>query len=56
MLPANKKVYPLLAKLDPIYNDFYKMLDNDLNGIIRYNKHFYERFYQTSDEILKTIV
>lgn len=56
MLPANKKVYPLLAKLDPIYNDFYKMLDNDLNGIIRYSKHFYERFYQTSDEILKTIV
>lgn len=42
MLPARKSVYPDLARLDPLYDQLYRMLLPEENGVLRYGKRFYQ--------------
>ena len=44
MLPACKSVYHDLARLDPLYDQLYRMLLSEENGVLRYGKRFYEEF------------
>ena len=56
MLPACKSVYPELAKLDPLYDQFLNMLLPEENGVFRYGAHFYEDFYQRSAAIFDQLM
>ncbi len=56
MLPPCKSVYPLLAASDPIYDQWYEMLLSEENGVFRYGPHFYEDFYNISDDLLKKLM
>ena len=56
MLPADRRLYPMLAELDPIYQQFYSILDSDENGVIRYGTHFYEDFNQIGDELMQDLI
>ena len=56
MLPARRSVYGRLAELDPIYDQLYKLLLPEENGVFRYGKTFYEEFYRKSDDILKSLM
>lgn len=55
MLPACRSVYWDLARLDPIYREFYEMLLPEENGVFRYGPRFYEEFYQRGDELLREV-
>ena len=55
MLPADATVYPRLAQLDPIYQDFYQIVSNEDNGILRFGKHFYTDYLQKEEELLRTL-
>ena len=56
MLPARRSVYGRLAELDPIYDQLYKLLLPEENGVFRYGKTFYEEFYRKSDDILESLM
>ena len=56
MLPPCRSVYPRLAEIDPIYDQLYRQLLPEENGVFRYGKSFYEDFYQKSDKILESLV
>lgn len=43
-LPANKKLFPRLAELDPLYNHLYKELEDGDNSVLRYGRNYYEDF------------
>ena len=55
MLPANRNVYPRLAALDPLYEQFFRMLDSEENGVFRYGARFYEEFDQKSSRLLEML-
>ncbi len=44
MLPADKTLYPVLAELDPVYDQLYDLVSDENNGILRYGSNFYEEF------------
>ena len=56
MLPADKRVYPRLAKWDSLYHRLYEMLLSEDNGVFRYGKKFYEDFYVRSDGLLQILM
>ena len=56
MLPPCRSVYPRLAEIDPIYDQLYRQLLPEENGVFRYGKSFYEDFYQKSDKLLESLV
>ena len=56
MLPPCRSVYPRLAEIDPIYDQLYRQLLPEENGVFRYGKSFYEDFYQKSDKILESLM
>ena len=56
MLPADKRVYPRLAKWDSLYHRLYEMLLSEDNGVFRYGKKFYEDFYVRSDGLLQMLL
>ncbi len=55
MLPADMSVYPRLAQLDPIYQQFYAIASNEDNGILRFGKHFYTDYLHQQEELLRTL-
>ena len=55
MLPSDKTLYPRLAETDPIYNDFFELMNNENNGILRFGKHFYEKYLDKQNELLKIL-
>ena len=55
MLPTDMTLYPRLAEVDPIYNDFYEFISNENNGILRYGKHYYEVFPEREKQILEIL-
>ena len=56
MLPPCMGVYKRLAEIDPIYDQLYRQLLPEENGVFRYGKSFYEDFYQKSDQILESLM
>ncbi len=44
MLPADKTLYPVFAKVDPVYDQLYDLVSDENNGILRYGSDFYEEF------------
>lgn len=52
MLPTDQTLYPRLAESDSLYNEFFKFLSNEYNGILRFGKHYYEIFPEHEKEIL----
>ena len=56
MLPPCRSVYGRLAEIDPIYDQLYRQLLPEENGVFRYGKTFYEDFYRKSDEILESLM
>ncbi len=56
MLPPCRSVYARLAEIDPIYDQLYRQLLPEENGVFRYGKSFYEDFYQKSDKILESLM
>ena len=56
MLPPCRSVYGRLAEIDPIYDELYRQLLPEENGVFRYGKSFYEDFYQKSDKLLESLV
>ena len=56
MLPPCRNVYPRLAEIDPIYDELYRQLLPEENGVFRYGKSFYEDFYRKSDMILESLM
>ena len=55
MLPADMSVYPQLARLDPIYEEFFQIANNEDNGILRFGKHFYTNYLQKEAELLRIL-
>ena len=55
MLPADMTLYPRLAEIDPIYNDFLDFISDENNGILRFGKHFYEKFPEREKKILEIL-
>ncbi len=51
MLPANRNVYPRLAKWDPLYDLFEQEMSREENCVFRYGPSFYEDFRQRSEEL-----
>ncbi|MBO7372788.1 MAG: hypothetical protein J6U19_00930 [Oscillospiraceae bacterium] len=56
MLPANRNLYPRLAKLDPLYQQFFRLLNSDENSPFRYGAAFYEDFDRGAGDMLKNLV
>ena len=56
MLPPCRSVYGRLAEIDPIYDELYRQLLPEENGVFRYGKSFYEDFYRKSDMILESLM
>ena len=54
-LPANKRAYPRLAALDPLYGDFLRRLDSEENGVFRYGPRFYEEFRSESEALMRAL-
>ena len=44
MLPANRRVFPRLAQIDPLYWYLFGLMESEENGVLRYTKRFYEDF------------
>ena len=55
MLPTDQTLYPRLAEIDPIYNDFFEFISNKDNGILRFGKHYYEIFPEREKKILEIL-
>jgi hypothetical protein len=55
MLPTDQTLYPKLIEADHIYQDFYEILSNENNGIIRFGKHYYERFPEREQNLLELL-
>ena len=55
MLPADQTLYPRLAEMDPIYNDFFEFMNDENNGILRFGKHFYEIFPEREKKIMEIL-
>ena len=55
MLPTDQTLYPRLAEIDPIYNDFFEFISDENNGILRFGKHFYEIFPEREKKILEIL-
>lgn len=53
LLPANRRVFPVLAGYDPLYGHLYSLLESEENGILRYGKRFYEDFNRHGDILLQ---
>lgn len=51
MLPADASVYPRLAQLDPIYDEFYQIASNEDNGVLRFGKHFFTEYPKKRAEL-----
>ncbi len=52
LLPANRSVFPKLAKLDPLYRSLYGLLESRENGVLRYSNQYYETFREKRDILL----
>ena len=55
MLPADMSVYPRLAQIDPIYGEFFRIANNEDNGILRFGQHFYTDYLQKEAELLRIL-
>lgn len=44
LLPANMRVFPRLAELDPLYDELFSLLESGNNGLLRYGRRYYEDF------------
>ena len=55
MLPTDRTLYPRLAELDPIYNDFYELVNDENNGILRYGKEFFRDYLKLEEELIKML-
>ncbi len=56
MLPSRMSVYQRLAESDPVYDQLYKLLVSEENGMFRYGNTFYEEFYKKSDAFLESLM
>ena len=55
MLPANMRLFPRLAALDPLYDRLFGMLDSGDNGVLRYGRRYYEDFNRQEALLLQLL-
>lgn len=53
LLPANRRVYPLLAESDPLYWYLFGLLESGENGLLLYGTRYYEDFAMHRDMLLQ---
>ena len=52
-LPANRNTFQRLAWQDPLYDELFRIIESGENGLLLYNKYFYEKFTLQKDVLLQ---
>ena len=52
MIPADRRVYPRLMEIAPVYQDLYQIVSNPENLVMRYGEDFYTDFPRFKEELV----